>query len=474
MKTRANGQKADTLAPNNTEAEEALLGSLIMAPEMLAAVRPIVAPEDFFLVVKHAPIYRAMCRNFDEFGTFDVRTLAALLPELPGIEEVLNYLPTTVPTALNAPIYAEIVKRTSLRRALVDAARAVVELAYNDDLDIDAVLDRSQAAVFAVGSAAQRGAVTFDAVLSEVFDDIHAERHGTPSTLRMTTPWLGLNKLIGGFQGKQLIIPAARPGHGKTAMMLQIATHAARQNLHPLIFTMEMSERELMARIIAQELAVPTDVQHSMTDAQWNQFMGWINNRAMALSGIKFVSVGTLTPLQLTAVARDYRRRGQCDVVIVDYIQLMTPDRRTDNEASNLASVTRALKALAMELDVPVIAASQMNRDSVRPGMRPQLEHLKGSGSLEADANTVLFIHDPDLQEGETRMVKNGPKEFIIAKNRNGKTGTVPVVWMGDRVMFGDMDTTGRAEDTPVKKAIKTVKTVKPGEVVGMKGTKDD
>lgn len=424
-------------APHDQGAEEALLGGLLLAPDMLHAVRPLVTPDDFFFL-QNGALYAAMCKSMDTHGTYDTLTLAR---HLDGGQEPLfrlNALAANVPTALNVPVYAEIVKRMALRRALVSAAQEVVRLANDDDLDTDEVLDAAQAAVFTVGKARRRSTITFDAALSEVFDDIEAERDGTPSTLRMTTPWLGLNALIGGFEGKQLIIPAARPGNGKSAMMLQVVTHAARQGLRVLLCSMEMSEREIISRIIAQELGVPTEMQRAMTDAQWREFVAWVSNRAPQLSGITFETGGGLTPRKVLTLARDMKRNGRLDVLVVDYLQLMTGDRRADSRNNEVADIARGLKEAAMELDVPIIAASQLNRESVRAGQRPRLHHLRDSGALEQDANIVIFIHDPTPAE-EADTIQDGPKEFIVAKNRNGKTGVVPVVWMGARVMFGDL-----------------------------------
>lgn len=462
-------------APHSVEAEEALLGGLLHAPDMLNAVRNTLTAEDFFLV-KHGVLYRAMCRSFDDHGTFNAVTLGTYLNgELPGLEGMLYSLEGSTPTAIYSEVYAELVRRFAVRRALVNAAQEVVKLANDSDLDITETLNRAQAAIFAVGQGNCNGIESFDSVLSEVFDDLERARSGKQSTLRIPTPWLGLNKMIGGLEGQQLIIPAARPGNGKSAMMLQIATHAARQGHAVLYISMEMGSREMMSRVIAQDLNVPTRIQDQMDDKQWEQFVAWIHNRAPALRGLSFETgkSGTMTPMKALSLARDMRRRGQCDLLIVDYLQLMTADRPSGKRHDELGTITRSLKQLAMELDIPVIAASQLNRDAAKGDQPPHLHQLRDSGALESDANMVIFIHDPNPpEEGDT--IQSGPKKFIIAKNRNGKTGTVPVVWMGDRVMFGDMDTTGRAEDAPAKKAIKTVKTVKPGEVVGMKGTKDD
>jgi replicative DNA helicase len=430
---------AADFAPHDIEAEEALLGALLAAPDMLHGVRAMLAASDFYLL-SHATIYRALCRALDDHGAYDTLTIAALVPDLPGGADKLNALAAAVPTAIHAPIYAALVKRKALRRALVDAAQEVVRLANDDEADTESVLDRAQAAVFAVGASERRGGVvTFDNVLSDVFDDIRKERDGEPSTLRMSTPWAALNKLVGGFEGKQLIIPAARPGCGKSAMMLQVATHAARQGLRVLMCSLEMGERELLSRIIAQDMGVPTELQRSMNDAQWGQFVAWVANRAPALSGISFETGGGLTPLRIAALARDLRRQGKLDVLIVDYLQLMRADGRADNRNNELATITRGLKELAMELDIPVIAASQLNRESVKAGVRPRLHNLRDSGALEADANIVVFIHDPAPPEGAEDGMADGEKEFVVAKNRNGRTGAIRVVWMGARVMFGDL-----------------------------------
>lgn len=442
---RGNRVRAEDVpvAPHSVEAEEALLGALLMNPDALDEVRGLLVTDDFF-IVRNGWVYSAMLHLADRRDAIDTRSLAEELRAAGqlddcGGEGYLNYLPTVVPTALHAPVYAKLVRRMSIRRQLISAAGQVVSLAWDGELPLEDVIDRAQAAVFAVRGDLERGTVTFSDALSRIWDDLEAERSGEPSALRIALPWRDLNRLVGGIEGKQLIIPAARPGRGKTAMMLQIATAAARQGRSVLICSLEMSERELVSRIIAQETGISTDMQRQMTDDQWRQFLAWVSQRSGELARITFDTSGSLTPLRVAALARDMRRRGQLDLLVVDYLQLMQADRRIDNRNEELSEITRALKRLAMELDIPIVAASQLSRDSMRGGQRPRLHHLLASGSLEANGNMVIFIHDPEPEVEDTDVFGNGPKELIVGKNRNGKTGVVPVVWIGERMMFGDL-----------------------------------
>ena len=435
-----NSSRPLEFAPHSVDSEESLLGSLLMNGGAYWKVAAILQPGDFF-ILRHGWIYEAMAALAERNEPVDDIRLIAVELETRGRlsdiggEAYLNYLPSTVPSALNAEYYAHIIRRKAVRRVLLSAAGEVARLAHDEELDTEEVIDRAQAAIFAIGQEDQRGVVTFDAALSEVYDDLEAERDGKPSTLRMTTPWHDLNRLIGGFEGGQLIIPAARPGNGKSAWMMQVATHAARLGMRPLLCSMEMSQRELIARIIAQETGIPTDRQHAMSDTEWSAFLAWVETRAVHLSRMVFETRGRLTSHKVAALARDLKRRGGLDLLIVDYLQLMRGDRDADNRNNELADITRSLKQLAMELDIPIIAASQLNRASVSG--KPGLHHLRDSGALEQDANMVIFIHDP-APSGEGDTIQDGKKELIVAKNRNGPTGTVPMVWVGKRVMFGD------------------------------------
>ncbi|MBN2471830.1 MAG: replicative DNA helicase [Anaerolineae bacterium] len=432
------------LAPHSVEAEEAVLGSILMNPETLHEIRVFLTPEDFF-ILRHGWVYEAILRLAERDDAIDTRTLAEELRTQGRLEDVggeayLNYLPTTMPSALHAEVYGHIVERAAIRRRLLGAAGEIARLAHDEERDINEVIDQSESTLFTVTEQRlKQELVPMHVAVSHYFDRIENLRESDEEALGVPTGFYDLDKLLGGLQKSDLIIIAGRPGMGKTSFMLSLAMNAARQgDARIAIFSMEMSNEQIVQRLISTETGISSQNLRlgKVGDAEWARFVeasGSMSNLKIYLDDSPAISA-----MQLRTKARRLYREHGLDLIIVDYLQLMNAGRslgRDTNRVQEITYISRALKELARELNVPLLSAAQLSRAvEQRQDKRPQLSDLRESGSIEQDADIVMFLYrDEVYNEGTDHL---GEADVLIAKHRNGPTGKITLLFRKEITKF--------------------------------------
>jgi replicative DNA helicase len=421
-------QVAETpLVPHSREAEEAVIGSVMINPESYYDVAQFLQAEDFY-IHRNQWVWTAFTRLHERRVPVDFLTVTEELDQMGHLSEIggpayLTALIQQVPTSLHAEAYAHIIEQNSIRRRMLDAANQVARLAYNQQNTIDTVIDDAEKAIFSISERrARHDLQPIKMVLSEYYDRIDelsqrgSELYGVPTGLT------DLDRLLGGLQKSDLLIIAGRPGMGKTGFLLSVAKNAAQKHKkHVAIFSLEMSNEQLVQRLIAQETGIDTQRLRTgqLEEDEWPLFTHAIE----VLSGTQIFLDDTpaITPMQIRTKCRRLHMEFQLDLVIVDYLQLMSGDTRNDNRVQEVSYISRNMKVLARELNVPVLCAAQLSRAvEQRADKLPQLSDLRESGSLEQDADIVMFIHRPDALDKDT--LKQNIAEIIVAKHRNGPT----------------------------------------------------
>ncbi len=429
------------MAPHSLEAEEAVLGSVLIDPESLFRVLPFLSPGDFFLV-KNQWVWEAILALHERRDPIDFLTVCEELERREQLAEVggqayIAHLINVVPTAIHAEGYGRIVEQTSLRRRLLAAASDIAQLAYEEAEEIDQVIDRAEQALFGVS---QRRVSRELVPISEIIRSYYArieylyEHRGEP--LGVPTGFMDLDRLTGGLQRSDLIIIAARPGVGKTSLMLSIGLHAARRvHQRVAVFSLEMSNEQVVQRLVSQETGIDSQRLRlgDLHEEEWPLFVE--ASSALSSASLFIDDTPSISALQLRTKARRLHAEHGLDLIIVDYLQLMTGDMRSENRVQEISYISRSLKGLARELNVPVLAASQLSRAvEQRADKRPMLSDLRESGSIEQDADVVMFIYRDDMYD-QTSERKN-VAEIIVAKHRNGPTGGVELYFRNHLAQF--------------------------------------
>lgn len=426
----------------NLEAEKSVLGAILLDQEAYYEASEVLRPDDFYLE-RHRLIWEAIQDIKSQNGQADIVTISALLEEKGQLETVersyLASLISTVPSALHVSHYARLVEAASIRRRMVQAANEIARLAYNQKLSVDRVLTEAEKQVFNVSERRLTNYIQpIDRVLSDYYDRLEELARRDEEITGVPTGFRDLDKLLVGLQPSDLIIIAGRPGQGKTGLLLNIARNAAlHHKRHVAIFSLEMSNEQLVQRLIAQQTGIDSQRLRTgkLRDDEWTrlaQAIEQFNHTKIFLD-----DTPAITPLQLRSKCRRLHMEHGLDLVIIDYLQLMGGDTRTDNRVQEVSYISRNLKVLARELNVPVIAAAQLSRAvEQRTDKRPQLSDLRESGSLEQDADIVMFIYRDEYYHEDSE--KKGVAEIIIGKHRNGPTGTVELVFVKEHTLFRD------------------------------------
>jgi replicative DNA helicase len=432
---------APQVVPHSREAEEAVLGAVLINPESYYDVAQFLRADDFY-IHRHRWLWQAYTRLQERRAPIDFLTVTEELDQMGQLAEVggpayISALINNVPSSLHAEAYGRIVEQTSIRRKMLEAANQIAKLAYEEETGLEAVMDEAEKAVFGVSERRMtRDLQPIQTVLSDYYDRIDQLAQRGEDTFGVPTGFIDLDRLLGGLQPSDFLIIAGRPGSGKTSFMLSVAKIAAQvHKKHIAIFSMEMSNEQLVQRLIAQETGI--DAHHlrtgKLTDDEWALFAHAIE--VLNDTHIYLDDTPGLTPLQLRTKSRRLHMEFNLDLILVDYLQLMSSGIRSENRVQEVSYISRNMKILARELNVPVLAAAQLSRAiEQRADKEPQLSDLRESGSLEQDSDVVMFIHRPELYEKDT--LKQHLVQIKIAKHRNGPVGNIELVFRENLTKF--------------------------------------
>lgn len=433
----------DIATPANIEAETLVLGAVLINQEAFTEVAGFLKPDDFYLV-KHRFIWEAFTAIQDAHDPIDTFTLRDHLERQNRFHDIggLSYLTMLVantPTAANVVAYARSVQETSVRRRLLNVASQIAKNAYDSGLDLNEVISRSEQSLYAVSEArTDRDLVHIGSVTGKLIEKIQQlyDQKGEP--LGVPTGFSDLDKITGGLQRSDLVIIAGRPGQGKTALMLSVALNAAKYKKRVAFFSLEMPNEQLVQRLIAQETGIDTHTLRmgKLGHDDWSVLYRSVD--MLSDLGIYLDDTPSISPMQLRTKARRLAAEVKLDMIVVDYLQLMTADIGGNaNRVQEVSYISRNLKTLARELNVPVVAGAQLSRGvETRAGQKPMLSDLRESGSIEQDADVVMFLHHPDAWDDDP--TRENITQILVAKHRNGPTGEVDLVFLSRSTKFVD------------------------------------
>jgi replicative DNA helicase len=431
----------ERVPPQNLEAEQSVLGSMLIEKEAIVKAMEILQPEDFYRDA-HRGIFEAVTSMFDHGEPVDMITVSehlrakGILDEIGGIA-YLTTLANAVPTAANIEYYAKIVEEKALLRQLINSATRIVARGFESGEDVNALLDWAEQSIFGLSQRHNQGGyAALKDVLMEAFEHIEQLYANKGGLTGVATGFTQFDEMTSGLQPSDLIILAARPSQGKSTLALNIARNAAVNYKVPVaFFALEMSKEQLAVRLLCSDAGV--DMQRLRTgflrESDWKPLsmaLGRLGESHIFIDDTPGCSI-----MDIRARSRRLKAEHNIGLIIVDYLQLVTARGKFDNRQQEISEISRALKSLARELNVPVIAASQLSRAvEQREKKRPQLSDIRESGAIEQDADVVCFIHsDPESEEKNVI-------ELIVAKQRNGPTGSVELYFRKELGRFENID----------------------------------
>jgi replicative DNA helicase len=436
------------LPPQNLEAEQSVLGALMLDRNAIINVADILRPDDFYKPA-HEKIYSAIIKLFEKREGIDISTVAAKLKDDQVLKEIggssyLSQLIEAVPTAAHVEHYAKIVKEKRVLRDLIKASAEITENAVNSTEDLDQLLDSIEQKIFTISQRSlNQKFIHLKEELREAYERIEKLHQEGGNRLRgIPTGFPQIDSVLSGLQESDLIVLGARPSMGKTALALNIAKNAALQSQQPVgFFSLEMSREQIVDRLVASEAQIPVwELRNGRLKN--DEDFEFIQHALDQLSNAPIFIDDTPSPtiLQMRAMARRLQSEHGLGLIIIDYLQLIQPRSQSDNLVQQITEISRGLKAMAKELKVPVLALSQLSREvDKRENKRPRLSDLRESGSIEQDADVVMFIYHKE----KDRLNPNSPDnivEIMIEKHRNGPTGIVPLKWDPEKVTFFSID----------------------------------
>ena len=431
--------------PHSVEAEQSVIGSMLMDRDAIMAASEIITGEDFYQH-QYGVLFEAMVELYNEGKPVDLVTLQDRLrekevpPEISSMEFVRELL-NVVPTSANVRSYANIVQDKAMLRKLIKATEEIANTCYLANEKTEDIMEETEKKIFdLVQKRATGDFVPIKQVVLNALDRIEAASKNKGSVTGIPTGFIDLDYKTSGFQPSDLILIAARPSMGKTAFVLNIAQHMAfKCNQTVAVFSLEMSKEQLVNRLFSLESKVDSQSLRtgSLSDEDWGKLIegaGVIGRSNLIIDDTPGISIG-----ELRSKCRKYKLEHNLGIIIIDYLQLMTGEAKsTDSRQQEISDISRSLKEVARELNVPVVALSQLSRAvEQRPDHRPMLSDLRESGAIEQDADVVMFIYRDDYYNHDTD--KKGIAEIIIAKQRNGPIGTVELVWLPDYTKFANM-----------------------------------
>jgi replicative DNA helicase len=423
------GEVFERTPPQDLVAEQSVLGGALLSKDAIADIVEVIRERDFYRPA-HELIYSAIIELYGRGEPVDPVTVSAELNKRGELARVggapyLHTLISSVPTAANAGYYARIVRDHAIMRRLVEAGTKIVQLGYSQNGEVDDVVDNAQAELFQVTERrASEDYVQLATLLPETLDEIERISQGVKAE-GVKSGFRDLDALTNGFHPGNMIVVAARPAVGKSTFGLDVARNTSiKQGLTSVIFSLEMSRSEITMRMLSAEARIPLNNIRSgqLTDDEWGRLakkMGEIHSAPLFIDDSPNLSL-----MEIRAKARRLKQRHDLKLIIIDYLQLMTSGKRVENRQQEVSEFSRNLKLLAKELDVPVIAISQLNRSpEQRADKKPMLSDLRESGSIEQDADMVILLHRDDLYT----EVRSGEADLMVAKHRNGPTRTITV-----------------------------------------------
>ncbi len=430
--------------PHNKEAEQSILGAMLIDADCVTLVFESLTDNDFYIEANRL-IYEAMQALFNRDMAIDLVTVSeelALREQLAAIGgvEYLAYLASTLPTTANLKQYLDIVQDKALLRRLIRASGEIMDLGYSPGAASKNIADEAGRLIFDVlENQQQKGIVHIKDILLQTHDRLAEIYQNKGKMTGSPTGITDLDRMLNGLQKSDLILIAARPSMGKTSFALNIATHAAVHGGVPVaIFSLEMSSVQLVSRIISSEMLIDSNHLRTgeLTDDDWEKIAASLTNLGQAPIYINDSSNVTISDIR--AKCRRLKLEHNLGLVVIDYLQLMQ-GTRSENRQQEISDISRSLKILAKELDVPIVALSQLSRaPEQRSEHRPMLSDLRESGAIEQDADIVMFLYRDDVYNPDTE--KKNVAECIIAKHRSGSTGTVEMFWAGQYTRFMNLD----------------------------------
>lgn len=443
------------IMPHNLEAEQSVIGAMLMDNDTIGTVTELLTGEDFY-AKQNGILFDAMAELYNERKPSDIVTLGAKLKEKNAPEEMqspefIKAILDAVPTSANVKYYAQIVYEKATLRKLIRVTEEISKEAYGSGEKLDDILEMTEKNVFNLVQS--RNTRDFEPISEIVIRSLKAIQKASETKGNITgvsTGFADLDNKTAGLQPSDFILIAARPSMGKTAFSLSILDHVTcKKGKSAAIFSLEMSKEQLVNRLLAMESLI--DAQNirsgNLSDEDWDH----LSEAAEAIGSSQLIIDDTpgISIMEMRSKCRKYKMEQDIQLIIVDYIQLMTSGGRSDNRQQEISDISRALKGLARELNVPVIALSQLNRAADgRPDHRPMLSDIRESGAIEQDADVIMFLYRDDYYNPETE--KKNVAEVIIAKQRNGPTGTVELTWQPKYTRFVNMLKDGGNRVMPV------------------------
>lgn len=433
--------------PHSIEAEQSVVGAMLMDRDAITVAAEIVCGDDFYQKA-YGVIFDSVVELFNEGKPVDLITLQNRLREKAVPEEISSLefvrdLVTAVPTSANVKYYAEIVSEKATLRRLIKMNEAIADECYQGQEPLEAILERTEKQVFEL--VQNRGGngeyVPIKQVVLNALEKIEKASKSKGTVTGIPTGFIDLDYKTSGLQPSDLILVAARPSMGKTAFVLNIAQYVAfHKNMCTAIFSLEMSKEQLVNRLFSLESRVDAQALRTgnLSDADWEKLVegaGIIGDSELIIDDTPGISIS-----EMRSKCRKYKLEHDLKLIIIDYLQLMSGSgRSTDSRQQEISDISRSLKALARELNVPVVALSQLSRAvEQRPDHRPMLSDLRESGAIEQDADVVMFIYRDDYYNKDTEL--KGISEIIIAKQRNGPIGTVNLAWLPEYTKFANLE----------------------------------
>lgn len=453
-RTRNSAAEFERTPPQDVIAEQSVLGGMLLSKDAISDVVEILRERDFYRPA-HELIYDAIIDLYGRGEPADPVTVSAELTKRgdlvrAGGAPYLHTLISSVPTAANAGYYAKIIRERAIMRRLVEAGTKIVQLGYTDEGEVDDAVDQAQAEVFAVTERRESDDyVQLSQLMPEAYDEIEKIAAGVTGQ-GVKTGFKDLDALTNGFHPGNMVVLAARPAVGKSTLGLDIARYASiHKRETSVIFSLEMSRSEITMRMLSAEARVPLNNIRSgrLSEEEWARMarrMGEISDAPMFIDDSPNLSL-----MEIRAKSRRLKQRHNLKLIVIDYLQLMTSGKRVENRQQEVSEFSRQLKLLAKELNVPVVAISQLNRSpEQRSDKKPMLSDLRESGSIEQDADLVILLHREDLYDSQNR---SGEADLIVAKHRNGPTRTITVSAQLHLARFTDMAATFSTNEKFVK-----------------------